>query len=144
MFRLTIDMIFDLLIHLQPFQIAAKMKIKVQNSTKMSICHTTVNHRKICNAPLDDLMCPLQMINDIEPLSLTLNGVNACFIHHPSNLENYSISHKSETGEPKNKQKMDLWRIYFYTFILVLGTKFKISSGQKSSLNFFHIWEIGT
>ena len=63
MFRLTIDMIYDLLTHFQPFQITAEMKTKVQNSTKMSICHTTVNHRKICNAPLDALMCPLQIIN---------------------------------------------------------------------------------
>ena len=31
MFRLTIDMIFDLLTHSQPFQITAKLKIKVQN-----------------------------------------------------------------------------------------------------------------
>ena len=33
MFRLTTDMIFDLLTHLQPFQIAAEMKTKVQNLT---------------------------------------------------------------------------------------------------------------
>ena len=42
---------------------------------------------------------------DIESLSLTLHGVNACFIHHPSNVENYSIIHKSETNRPKQKQK---------------------------------------
>ena len=41
-----------------PFEIRAKMKTKVQNLTKMSIFH-----RKICNAPLDALMCPLQIIN---------------------------------------------------------------------------------
>ena len=70
----------------------------------MSICHRTVNHKKIWNVPLDALICPLQIINDIEPLSLTLHGVNACFIHHPSNVENYSISHKSETGQPKKKK----------------------------------------
>ena len=34
---------------------------------------------------------------DIEPLSSTLHGVNARFIHHLSNVENYSIGHKSET-----------------------------------------------
>ena len=33
MFRLTTDMIFDLLTHLRPFQIAAEMKTKVQNLT---------------------------------------------------------------------------------------------------------------
>ena len=48
-------------------------------------------------------MYPLQIINDIEPLSLTLHGVNTCFIHHPSNVENHSIGHKSETNQPKQK-----------------------------------------
>ena len=48
-------------------------------------------------------MCPLQIINDVEPLSSTLHGVNVCFIHHPSNVENYSIDHKLETGQPKKK-----------------------------------------
>ena len=38
---------------------------------------------------------------DIEPLSLTLHGVNACFIPHLSNVKNYSISHKSKTTQPK-------------------------------------------
>ena len=71
----------------------------------MSICHRTINDKKIWNAPLDALMCPLQIINDIEPLSLTLHGVNACFIHHPSNVKYYSIGHKSETGQPKQKKK---------------------------------------
>ena len=94
-------MIFDLLIHLQPFQIRLEMKTKVQNWTKMSICHRTVNHKKIWNVPLDALICTLQIINDIEPLSLTLHGVNARFIHHLSNVENYSIGHKSETDQPK-------------------------------------------
>ena len=79
------------------------MKSKVQNLTKMSICHRTINQKKIWNAPLDALMCPLQIINDIEPLSLTLHGVNARFIYHPSNVENYSIGHKSETAQPKKK-----------------------------------------
>ena len=43
---------------------------------------------------------------DIEPLSLTLHGLNARFIHHPSNLENYLIGHKSEMAQPKKKKKM--------------------------------------
>ena len=63
-----------------------------------------MNHKKIWNVPLDALMCPLQIINDIEPLSLTLHGVNACFIHHPSNVKNYSIGHKSETNRSKKKK----------------------------------------
>ena len=79
------------------------MNSKVQNLTKMSNCHRIVNHKKIWNVPLDALMCPLQIINEIEPLSLTLHGVNACIIHHPSNVENYSIGHKLETVQPKKK-----------------------------------------
>ena len=46
-------------------------------------------------------MCPLQDISNTESLSLALHGVNACLIHHPSNVENYLIGHKSETGQPK-------------------------------------------
>ena len=49
-------------------------------------------------------MCPLQIINDIKALSLTLHGVNTCFIHHRSNVKNYSIGHKSETDQPKPKK----------------------------------------
>ena len=48
-------------------------------------------------------MCPLQIINDIESLSLTLHGVNTCFIHHLSNVENYSIDYELETGQPKKR-----------------------------------------
>ena len=69
----------------------------------MSIYHRTVNHKNFFNIPLDALICPLQIINDIEPLSSTLHGVNTCFIHHPSNVKNYSISHKLETSQPKKK-----------------------------------------
>ena len=38
---------------------------------------------------------------DNEPLSETHHGVNACFIHHPSNVKNNLISHKLETSQPK-------------------------------------------
>ena len=33
----------------------------------------------------------------IEPLSLIIHGINTRFIHHPSNVKNYSIGHKLET-----------------------------------------------
>ena len=85
------------------------------------------------------LICPLQIINDIESLSLTLHGVNACFIDHPSNVENYSIGHKSETDQPKQKKKIVFWRIYFYTSILVLGLKFKIQMAENRCLTFRHL-----
>ena len=48
----------------------------------------------MCNVPLDAPMCPLQIINDIEPLN---------FIQYPSNVENYLTGHKSETNRPKKK-----------------------------------------
>ena len=48
-------------------------------------------------------MFPLQIISDIEPLSLTLHGVSTHFIHQPSNVKNYPISHKSETAQPKKR-----------------------------------------
>ena len=91
---------FYLQTHLQPFEIWLEMKTKVQNSTKMWIYHRTVNLKKMWNGPLDALICPLQVINDIEPLSSILHGINTHFIHHPSNVKNYSISHKSETAQP--------------------------------------------
>ena len=78
---------------------------KVQNLTKKSICHRTINHKNFLNVPSDTLMCPLQIINDIESVSLTLHGVNSRFIHHPSNVKNYSISHKSETTQQKKNKK---------------------------------------
>ena len=106
------------------------MKTKVQNWTKMSICQRTGNHKKIWNVPLDALICPLQIINDIEPLSSTVHGVNVCFIHHHSNVENYSIGHKSETSQPKKKKKR-VGRIYFYTSILVLDLKIKIQMAKN-------------
>ena len=96
----------------------------------MSICHRTVSHKQILNVPLDALICPLQIINDIEPLSSTLHGVNACFIHHPFNIENYSIGHKSETAQPK-KKKIFIRVTYFYTFLPILGLKFKIQMAEN-------------
>ena len=60
-------------------------------------------------------MYPLQIINDIKPLSLTIHGVNTHFIHHPSNVENYSIGHKSETDQPKQKKKNFCSGEYIFT-----------------------------
>ena len=55
------------------------------------------------------------IINDIEPLSSTLHGLNAHFIYHPSNVENYSIGHKSETDQPKQKNKKLCSGEYIFT-----------------------------
>ena len=136
-------MIFDLLTHLQPFQIWLEMKTKVQNWTKMSICYRTINHKKIWNVLLDALICPLQIINDIEPLSLTLHGVNACFIHHPSNVENYLIGHKLETDQPKQKKKGVLENIFLYLYT-GFGVKVQNTNGRKLLSNFLDICKINT
>ena len=77
-------------------------------------------------------MCPLQIINDSQPLSLTLHGVNAHFIHHPSNVKNDSIGHKSETDEPKPKKKLLFWTIYFYTLLPILRSNFKIPNATEA------------
>ena len=54
-------------------------------------------------------MCPLQIINDIEPLSSTLHGVNACFIHHlsVSKITQSAISRKQIDQNPQKKVILD-------------------------------------
>ena len=89
-------------------------------------------------------MCPLQNINDIESLSLTIHGVNAHFIHHPSNVKNYSISHISETNWPKQKQKNGVLENIFLHLYTCFGLKIQNTNGWKSLLNFFDICKIGT
>ena len=86
-------------------------------------------HQCIWNAPLDGLMCPKQIINwHWTPIiSSTLHGVNACFIHCPSNVENYSIGHKLKTGQPK---KGVFEFIFFYTSKF-LAQNLKYPSLQK-------------
>ena len=81
---------------------------------------------------------------DIEPLSLTLHGVNACFIHHPSNVKNYSICHKLETNQPKLKQKNGVLENIFLHLYTSSGVKIQNTSGWKSLLNFFDMCKIGT
>ena len=106
----------------------------------MSICHRTVNHKKILNVPLDALICLLQIINDIEPLSLTLHGVNTCFIHHPSNVENYSISHKSETSQPKKKKKVG-WENIFLHLYTGFGVKIQNTHRYRNLATFLTSWQ---
>ena len=77
---------------------------------------------------------------DIEPLSSTLHGVNAHFIHHPSNVKNYSIGDKSETAQPKKKKKKRFIRVtYFYTFLPILGSKFRIPIATEIREFFWHL-----
>ena len=85
-------------------------------------------------------MCPLQIIKDIEPLSSTLHSVNACFIHHPSNVENYSISHKSETGQPKNKKKVGRENIFLHLYT-GFGVKIQNTHRYRNSATFLTSWQ---
>ena len=129
--------IFDLLTHLQPFQIWLEMKTKVQNWTKMSICHRTASHKKIWNVPLDALICPLQIINwHWTPI---IHGVNTCFIHHPSNVKNYSISHKLETSQPKKKKVG--WENIFLHLYSGFGVKIQNSHHYRNSATFLTSWQ---
>ena len=68
----------------------------------MSICHRTINHKKILNVPLDALICPLQIINNIESLSSTLHGVNTHFIHHHPM---WKITRSAISRKPVNQKK---------------------------------------
>ena len=54
-------------------------------------------------------------------------------MHHPSNVENYSIGHKSETDQPKPKNEKKLfWTTYSYTFLPILRSKFKIPNATEA------------
>ena len=127
-----------------PFKSQPKWRQKCKIWLWHQFYHRTVNCRKICNAPLDALMCPLQIINDFEPLSSTLHGVNTHFIHHLSNVKNYSIGHKSETNWPKQKQKNGILENIFLHLYTGFGLKIQNTNGQKSLLNFFDICKIST
>ena len=80
----------------------------------------------------------------IEPLSLTLHGINARFIHHPSNVENNSIGHKSETTQPIFFLKNGVLENIFLHLYTCFGLKSQNTSGRKSLLNFFDVCKIGT
>ena len=64
-------------------------------------------------------MCPLQIINDIEPLSLTIHGLIGCFIHHPSNVKS---TRAAISRKPIDQIKKKTFLItYFYTLINIDG-----------------------
>ena len=87
-------------------------------------------------------MCHLQIIIDIESLSSTLHGVIACFIHHPSNVKNYLIRHKSETSQPKKEKGYSELHI-FKLLCKFLAQNLKYPMLQKFVI-FFDIWTIST
>ena len=59
-------------------------------------------------------MCPLQIIIDIEPPISTLHGLNARFIHHPSNVK---ITRSAISQKPidQNKKKKSCSGEYIFT-----------------------------
>ena len=136
-FRLSPERIFDLLTHLRPFQIRLEMKTKVQNWTKMSICHKTVNHKKIWNVHLDALICPLQIINWHWTPIIDPSWSKRMLYPPPHPMSKITRSAISRKPIDQNKKKIDLWRIYFYTFILVLGWKFKIQMAENLRWTFW-------
>ena len=81
---------------------------------------------------------------DIEPLSSTLHGLNAHFIHHPSNVENYSIGHKSETDQSKQKKKNRVLENIFLHLYTGFGLKNQNTNGQKLLSNFLDMCKIDT
>ena len=84
-------------------------------------------------------MCPLQIVNESEPLSLTLHGVNTCFIHHPSNVKNYSIGHKSETNRPKPRKKIVILDNIFLHPSANFEVKIQNIHHYRSRLTFQHL-----
>ena len=79
----------------------------------------------MCNVPLDAPMCPLQIINDIEPLN---------FIQYLSNVENYLTGHKSETNRPKKNGPLENILLHLYTGF---GVKIQNTKWPKIFVEFF-------
>ena len=61
------------------------------------------------------------------------------FIRHPSNVENYSNGHKSQTDQKKKKKKKASQIIYFYTSLQIFDSKFQIPIATKISDVFWHL-----
>ena len=81
-------------------------KWSVKFDLKFLFSHRTINHRKICNASLDALMCPLQIINWHWTPVINPSWCE-CMLYPPSiQCQNYSISHKLETAQPKFLKKL--------------------------------------
>ena len=65
-------------------------------------------------------MCPLQITNDIEPLSSTIHGLIGHFIHHPSNVKITRVA-ISQKPIDQIKIKKPFLITYFYTLINIYG-----------------------
>ena len=104
----------------------------------MSICQRTVKQKKISNVPRDALMCPLQIINDIEPLSSTIHGLIGCFIHHRSNVKITRAAISRKPIDQMEKKKT----IFNYIFLHLdehLWLKNQNRNGRKPVANFLRV-----
>ena len=83
-------------------------------------------------------MCPLQIINDIEPLSSTIHGLIGCFIYHPSNVK---ITWAAISQKPIDqiKKKKNIFNYIFLHLDKHLWLKTQNTNGQKSSENFLYM-----
>ena len=91
------------------------------------------------NAPLDVLMCPLQIINDIESLLFTLHGAITCFIHHLLKLENYLIGLNRKLVNQKEK----VHQIYIFVHLSAkFWLKIQNTHCYRNFVNFFYIQPI--
>ena len=134
-------MLFDLLIHLQPFQIWLEMKSKVQNFTKMSICHRTI--KKITKNLKCTLRCSYVSSTNHQ---LTLNPYHWPFMvymhtlsttHPMSKITRLAVSQKLLNQQKRKKKCM--WVTYFYTFLQIFGSKFKIPIATEMGELFWHL-----
>ena len=84
-------------------------------------------------------MCPLQIINDIEPLSSTIHGLIGRFIHHPSNVK---ITRAAISRKPIDQIKKKKKTIFNYIFLHLekyLWLKNQNTNGRKCPANFLHV-----
>ena len=83
-------------------------------------------------------MCPLQIINDIEPLSSTIHGLIGRFIHHPSNVK---ITRAAISRKPIDqiKKKKNIFNYIFLHLDKHLWLKNRNTNGQKSPANFLYV-----
>ena len=65
-------------------------------------------------------------------------------IHHPSNVENYSIAHKSETQLTKRRNKNRVLENIFLHLYTGFGLKNQNTNCQKSLCNFLDMCKIDT
>ena len=106
-----------------PFKFNLKWRPKYKIRLKCQFAIVLLTTKKIWNVPLDALICPLQIINWHWTPIIDPSWCKCTLYPSPIQCPNYSIGHKSETDQPK---KNLIWRIYFYTFLSILGSKFKI------------------